>query len=322
MILVAACLALAGAAWAADGACGDDDVPCWLALLGNGDGAPALRAAMHLGEVGAVEAVDSLIAKFASSDLYMATAAVHAVVKIGNPSVLPLVKATKHEKASVRKFAAYALGRIGGEDAFAAVKLAAVDSDAKVRIQAATAFGLMKDDRALVPLFGLLRDHSISVRTAAAEALGSLADRRASQHLIEYGLADLSPEVARASTQALKKIGPEAIEALIDKYNTKPVYVRKRILVTVANIGADAGGPTRERAIKLASWVLARSNEGTEARTVAAYVVGNLEAKDAAPVLKKVLEDTKDVESMASLNAACRVALDKIYQKHGMKTDY
>ncbi|MDP8225513.1 MAG: HEAT repeat domain-containing protein [Candidatus Lernaella stagnicola] len=322
LVWVVALLTMAAAPTHAE-SCADSDVDCWLVQLDTGDGAAAMRAAMTLGELGDAKAIDPLIAKFAAEDQYMATAATHAVIKIGNGAVFPLVKAsTESKSAAVRKYAAYALGRIGGDDAFAAVLQAAKDEAPKVRAQAATAFGVMGDDRALLPLFELLRDRSVSVRAAAAQSLGAIGDRRATNFLLEYGLCDISPEVARASAGALVQIGPEAVEPLIDAYNTKPDYARKRIVLAVGNIGVDAPPATRGRAVKLASWVLKRKTEGVETRAVAAYVLGTLDAKDAVPVLKQALAESGAKEEQKTLHASCEQALLKIYQKYEMKRDF
>ncbi len=320
--LIVALFAAGGAAIAAE-PCADDDVDCWLKTLQAGNDAMAMRAAMRLGELQTVKAIAPLIAKFSSQDQYMATAATHAVIKIGNPAVLDLVTASANSKsAAVRKYAAYALGRIGGEDAFAAVAGAAKDEDIGVRTQAATAFGIMKDQRSLLPLFNLLRDRSAGVRTAAALALGQLGDKRATNHLLEYGLTDLSSEVARAATQALVAIGPDAVEPLIDKYNSKPEFVRRRIVLTVGNIGARGDAKVRARAQKLSTSVLGRKNGSVDTRAVAAYTLGALESKEAIPALKKVLAEAKKSEEKKSLFAACEQALGKIYRKHGLKNDF
>jgi HEAT repeat protein len=315
-------LMLAAPAWA-ETTCEEQDVNCWIAELNRTNSPQSMRAAMRLGELQAVKAVPDLIVKFGSKDQYMATAAVHAVVKIGSPAVLELVKATTESKSkAVRKFAAYALGRIGGDDAFAAVQKAAVDEDKRVRAEAARAFGIMKDPRALVPLFDLLRDKSTTVRAAAADSLGAIGDKRAVNHLIKHALTDMSPEVARAGAQALVTIGPPAVEPLIEQFSDTPAFARKRVIVALGNIGRSTDEKSRERAIALATWVLKKKNEGFGIRAVAAYTLGDLGAKEAVPQLKMAGAEGASTEEGKPLATACKTALDKIYQKHELPKDY
>lgn len=323
--VIAAFVALLSAAAVHAGSlpCDENDIDCLIGLLDRDNG-DALQAAMRLGEIGGARAVRPLILKLESKDQYLATAAVHALVKIGSPAVLELVKALGHEKKSVRKYALYALGKIGGTDAFAAVEKAAAAEDKEIRLQAAMALGLMKDERGLAPLFDLIRDPSTSIRAAAATSLGQLADKRAVHHLIEYGLSDLSPEVGMASTEALVALGPDAVEPLIEKYPQQPDYLRKRILATVGDLGLTYDEPARGRAIKLSLYALSRKSEGAEVRAVAAYILGKYEAREGIEALKNALAETAEQkdEAESKLAAACRTALEKIYLRHKLTKDF
>jgi HEAT repeat protein len=303
--------------------CAPDDVDCWMKLLERDD-APALRAAMRLGQLGAEQAVPLLIKKLASHDQYQATAALHALIQIGRPAVLPLVEATRSENAAVRRYAVYALGKIGGGDVIDAIALLARDKDATVRRQAAVAFGSLRDWRGLLQLFELLRDNYVDVRVAAAEAIGQIGDPRAADQLIDNGLCDLAPDMARATTHALVQFGEPAVESLITAYDNKPDFARKRILTALGGIGATASKPVKDRIIKMCLLVLNRRSESAEVRAVAAYELGALEAQNAIEALKAVLTETgqQDSEPAKQLAAACRAALDKIYQRYNLTRDY
>jgi HEAT repeat protein len=303
-------------AWSQEAPCAEDDDACWLRQLA-GEGPPAMWAANKLGARQVVAAVPLLLKKLESKDQYMATAAVQALVRIGAPAVLDLVKATSHKSAEVRKYAAYALGKIGGQDAFAAVQKAARDPDKNVRKQAATALGLMRDTRGMTTLLDLLRDASVGVRAEAATSLGALGNPHAALPLIEQGLCDPSPEVARAATGALVALGEPVVDPLIEHFNTTPAYARERILLTLGNLATTHGGKTKERAVKTCLWVLPRKNEAPAVRAVAAYFIGHFEAREATDALNQTLQEASGSqnEGMQKLAAACRIALDKVNPK-------
>ncbi|NLH48485.1 MAG: HEAT repeat domain-containing protein [Myxococcales bacterium] len=327
LIALILALGLIGAAtalvWAQESPCADDDAVCWLEKL-KGDDAVAMRAAIRLGALQSKPAIPLLIKKLESKDQYMSTAALNALIKIGTPAVLDLVKATQSKNAAVRKYAAYALGKIGGDDAYAAVAKAATDEDALVREQAAAALGIMKDKRALLPLFELIRDRSAKVREEAAHSLGAVGDPRAAKHLIEYGLCDMSPEVARASTQALVELGEPVVEPLIADYPDKPAFARQRILTALTNVGLTAGDKAKQRAAQMQIWVLEKNSEAVDVRQVAAYSLGELEAKDGIGTLIQTLgaAQKSDKDEDKSLAAACRMALGKIYQRYNLPPNY
>jgi HEAT repeat protein len=254
----------------------------------------------------------------------LATAVLQALIKIGAPAVPELVKATHSKNAVVRRYAAYALGKIGGQDAFAALEKAAHDPDKEVRRQTAAAFALINDPRSMTTLLDLLRDRSSSVRAEAAGALGAVGDKRVVAPLIEYGLCDLSPETSAAATAALAAIGDPAVEPLIETFNARPSYARQRILIALAKIGAQ-GGKGRDRAVQTAVWVMPHKNESGDVRAAAAYALGDMDAQEGVPALKQALKDaTQDSKSedARKVAAACRMALDKIYQRHQMPHDY
>ncbi len=325
--LLLICMGLALLCWpavaAAEQGCASDDIDCWLKKLERND-AQAMQAALRLGQLQATEAVPALIKKLSHPDIYQATAALNALIKIGKPAVPALVEASRSRSISVRRYAVYALGKIGGGDTIDAIALLAKDKDPTVRRQAAIAFGSLRDSRGLFHLFELMRDEYVDVRVAAAEAVGKIGDIRAAEQLIDYGLCDLAPDMARASTYALVRLGEGAAEPLIKAYDGKPDFARKRVLTALGGIAATAGAPIKERVTKLLLLVLARRNESLEVRAVAAFELGALEVQSAIEPLKTAMADANQVDSAdgKALVAACRAALDKIYQRHNLTRDY
>jgi hypothetical protein len=86
--------------------------------------------------------------------LYVRKRAAGAIVKIGGEGALPgLLKALEDEDLSVRKQAAEAIGEIGGEGALPGLLKALEDQDLDVREQAAGAIGQIGSATALPTLW-------------------------------------------------------------------------------------------------------------------------------------------------------------------------
>lgn len=89
------------------------------------------------------------------------------------------------------------------------------DTEAEVRVQAATALGWIADPRTAQPLSGCLRDVDARCRCAAAEALGMLRTPAALKPLAR-AMADPNREVRVRAARALGELGdPVAIDLLL-----------------------------------------------------------------------------------------------------------
>ena len=153
-----------------------------------------------------------------------------------------LVNSLQEDPPEIRQAAAYALGKLGDQQAVdplrnalyddhSGVRREALDSlillesvealiealshpDEDIRRSAVWAMYELKDPRALEPLIELLIDESSSVRQVACFALKELGDTRAVQPLIEV-LSDTDKYVRKAAVEALGVLGdPEAIGPL------------------------------------------------------------------------------------------------------------
>lgn len=140
--------------------------------------------------------------------------AAKALVKIGEPSVQPLIAALKDKDWNIRKGAASALGDI-------------------------------KDPRAIEPLIATLKDknQNVPVRMMVAKALGRTKDPRAVEPLIA-ALKDENSDVRSNVAKALGEIGKPGIEALIAALKDEDSEVRwKAVLalgvITGQNFGLD-----------------------------------------------------------------------------------
>ena len=133
-----------------------------------------------------------------------------------------LIKALKHNDASVQVAAGYALEEIEDASAVEPLLQALKDEDEHVRWRAVERLGFIGDKRALDPLILALKDKEENVREEAAEALGEIGDKRAVESLIE-AFRDSDEDVRKNAVYALgelksKKAVKVLKEALKDNY--------------------------------------------------------------------------------------------------------
>jgi HEAT repeat protein len=187
------------------------DVGKQIVKLQSKDSYARVRAANALGNMGyrAAPAVPYLIQAMADTEigksigdkmfgfLFMggggsgiSTAAMNSLVRIGSPSVEPLIGALRHQNSRIRYHAASALGSLAlqgikSPNAVSPLIEALHDEDSQTRNFVARTLGDIGDQRAVEPLIHALRDEDMGVRGDAASALGKLKDRRAVGPLIE-----------------------------------------------------------------------------------------------------------------------------------------
>lgn len=184
----------------------------------------------------------SLVRALASTDPSTQNYAIESLGLMGEDIFSFLVSSLQEDTPEIRRAAAYALGKLGDQQAVdllrealyddhAGVRREALDSliqleavealiealshpDEDIRRSAVWAVYDLKYPQALEPLIGLLKDESDSIRQVTCFALGDLGDARAVQPLIEV-LSDTDKYVRKAAVEALGDIGdPRAIEPL------------------------------------------------------------------------------------------------------------
>jgi HEAT repeat protein len=200
-------------------------------------------------------------------------------------AVPALVETFKDRQANrfVRGYAAFAIGRIGGDSAREAVPTLAEaltdkDTPEEVRRSAATALGALKADGA-----------------AGAAALGR-------------ALKDRNVDVRRAAATSLGQIGPEsraALAALKEAARDEDKFVRAQALHVLGTMTQDAAEVLRVLTDGMQDQLL-------EVRLAAIEALGNLgpEAKAAVPVLNAATRDAQ-----AAVREAATEALKKIQPK-------
>jgi len=120
-----------------------------------------------------------------------------------------LIQSTKHEKVNVRCDATRALGELGDPKAVYAVIDMLKDEWVNVRIYAVTSLGKLGDPTAVPALIEVLKNNQENelVRAGAAAALGVLRDQRALLPLRELiMLAEELGELEDTALKAFKKI--------------------------------------------------------------------------------------------------------------------
>jgi len=147
------------------------------------------------------------------------TAAMDALVSLGEEAVPDTAKALKDDRPPMRLAACAILGRIGPRAGKAATALAATvkDKSPEVRAAAAAAIGgLGAEGRSAVSaVAGLLKDPEWKVRLAAATALGRIGpEAKGAVRNLVAALSDEEAEVRAAAATALGRIGAAAKSAI------------------------------------------------------------------------------------------------------------
>ena len=108
-------------------------------------------AAAALGRIGGLQAAAGLVGALRDANWNVRSQARRALVAIGAPAVEPLARATADPDPGLRWRAAWALGRIGGDEAARVLEMMRADPDGDVRNEVAAA--AERKSRAMPPLY-------------------------------------------------------------------------------------------------------------------------------------------------------------------------
>lgn len=222
-------------------------------------------AALALGDLGDPQAVEPLIILLKDMDKrWCKWAAAEALGKIGDDrAVEPLIDALKVDR--VRKQTATALGEIGDPRALEPLIAALEDKDFKVRRAAVQALGKIGDPRAVEPLIDVMEEKI--TRPSAVEALGKISDERAIKALISaLELPIIYPsssdrKTRKKAVQALKKIGPPAVDALTNTILSTLTNQEWRLYKASAETLEDLNWQPDENKTGAAYWIARRDWE-------------------------------------------------------------
>jgi HEAT repeat protein len=179
----------------------------------------------------------------------VADAAERALIRIGKPSVRPLIETftvrgyyEKPEDRVVRILAAI------GKPAMPAMVRLLDDGDAQVRARAAEVLGRMGDPSAVEPLARALRDKDPQARAAAAAALATLGGPQALEVLIADMRAQKTREEQGVTAREIVRFGPAAVEPLIKELASPDLGYQYTVTQILGEIGDPrAIGPVIEK---------------------------------------------------------------------------
>jgi HEAT repeat protein len=210
-----------------------------------------------------------LITALHDNDSYIRESAVEALKNFGTSAVKPLIAALKDEDMLVQSTAINLLGEIRDDRAVEPVSLFLKNKEQLIRAEAARALGKIKDQRSVIPLVTALKDKDIHVHDAAVEAL--------------------------------KGIGPPAVEPLIAALKDEDMRVQSAAIRLLGEIRDD-------RAVELVSLFL--KNTAWYMRVEAARALGKIKDPRALEPLRNALNDKNhDVQDMVEW------ALDEIEKR-------
>ena len=164
----------------------------------------------------------------------------------GSPADLPvsehelerLLQQLKSADVTLRSDAAHALGKLADDRAAAALAEALRDPDEYVRKSAVMALRRIGGPKAMEAMRVALADRSEQVCLQAVKGLGELRDAGAVEALIKV-LARRERSLVAAATEALARIGPEAVPHLMEAFKDR--YLRRRIGAQIWRILAEMG---------------------------------------------------------------------------------
>ena len=216
----------------------------------------------------------------------------------GSPADLPvsehelerLLQQLKSADVTLRSDAAHALGKLADDRAASALAEALRDPDEYVRKSAVMALRRIGGAKAMEAMRVALGDRSEQVCLQAVKGLGELRDAGAVEALIKV-LARRERSLVAAATEALARIGPEAVPHLMEAFKDR--YLRRRIGAQIWRILAEMG----PRAIDPLLHALADDNYYV--RLTALTILGRIGDKRVTePILRVFLSDPRLQETV------------------------
>jgi HEAT repeat protein len=201
-----------------------------------------------------------------------------------------LLQQLKSADVTLRSDAAHALGKLADERAAASLGEALRDPDEYVRKSAVMALRRVGGVKAMEAMRVALGDRSEQVCLQAVKGLGELRDAGAVEALIKV-LARRERSLVSAATEALSRIGPEAVPHLMEAFKDR--YLRRRIGPQIWRILTEMGS----RVIEPLIGVLGDDNYYV--RLTALTILGRIGDKRVAePILRVFLTDPRLQETV------------------------
>ncbi len=184
------------------------------------------------------------------------------------------------------------------------------DEALRIRCTAIQTLGRIRDERALVPLMGLLNNPTVNyrVRLAAAESLGKIGDPGVVSPLMDI-LVDEDEKSVYLKESAAKALGmvgdQKTLEPLIDLLKTKQGiqdkfdFLKEQVIQSIGRI-MGRSGQSRKGTDTL---IAALSDATASVRLAAVEALGETADRDCLAPLKEVLFDPEDDVALAAVAA-------------------
>ena len=201
-----------------------------------------------------------------------------------------LLQQLKSADVTLRSDAAHALGKLADERAVASLGEALRDPDEYVRKSAVMALRRIGGPKATEAMRAALADRSEQVCLQAVKGLGELRDAGAVEALIKV-LARRERSLVGAATEALSRIGPEAVPYLMEAFKDR--YLRRRIGPQIWRILTEMGTRVVDPLVE------ALRDDNYYVRLTALTILGRIGDKRVAePILKVFLSDPRLQETV------------------------
>ncbi len=182
--------------------------------------------------------IDRLLQELKSSDVTLRSDSAHALGKLGDERAVPaLADALRDSDEYVRKSAVMALRRIGGPRAMEAMRTALADRSEQVCLQAVKGLGELRDAGAVEGLLKVLVRRERSLVSAATEALSRIGPEAVLPLMEAFKDRYLRRRIGAQLWRILTDMGPRAIDPLLQALGDDNYYVRLSALTILGRVG-------------------------------------------------------------------------------------
>jgi HEAT repeat protein len=186
-----------------------------------------IRAAKALGNIGGLEAVESLLGALRDTNRWSTLRIADILSGLGQAAVAPLLQEFPRLPPLARVPAIDILGRLRSPEAVPLLVSLLADADENARARAAHSLGVVGDPRAAPDLMRALEDPAWPVRAMAAKGLGMLAGTEGIGAL-EAALADREWWVRSNAADALRQKGEPGHRALVRLLDGPDMYAAQK----------------------------------------------------------------------------------------------
>ena len=189
-------------------------------------------------EPGSDHELQRLVQQLRSTDVTLRSVAAHALGKLADERGVPaLAEALRDQDEYVRKSAVMALRRIGGHAAMEAMRVALADRSEQVCVQAVKGLGELRDAGAVEALIKVLARRERSLVSAATEALSRIGPDAVPALMEAFKDRYLRRRIGPQVWRILTEMGPRIVDPLLAVLDDENYYVRLTALTILGRVG-------------------------------------------------------------------------------------